>query len=147
MTKWPFSKRLKRLMWFINNVNLSKHEYLSVNDVKTYSCNWKNRTLFVQRTNVLPIHRSFLCPTKGCLYNSLIHVLDRLLTIWSVDIQNRSVWYLCKFQLLHLIVSRYFGYIISMNWPSLTQLFVDAKIWGVWITFMFFQLQRSHEVI
>ena len=28
---------------------------------------WKYRTLFVQRANILPIHRSLPCPTKGLL--------------------------------------------------------------------------------
>ena len=31
---------------------------------RSYSFNWKYRTLFVHKNNILPIHCSFLCPTK-----------------------------------------------------------------------------------
>ena len=37
----------------------------SIKYIMTYSFNWKYRTIFVQRVNILRIHRSFPCPTKG----------------------------------------------------------------------------------
>ena len=43
----------------------------SIKSIMTYSFNWKYITLFVQRANILPIHRSFPCPTKG-LFNSIL---------------------------------------------------------------------------
>ena len=39
--------------------------WLSIIDVMNYPCNWKYGTLIDQRTNILPFHCSFPCPTKG----------------------------------------------------------------------------------
>ena len=46
-------------------VSTGIYAVLRIIDAMNYPCNWNYSTLFVQRTNILPIHCSFPCHTKG----------------------------------------------------------------------------------
>ena len=61
-------QNIKQLNANFLNIKTLIFSVWSVIDVMTYPCNWKYRTLLVQRTNIIPIHRSFPCLTKGLFY-------------------------------------------------------------------------------
>ena len=62
-----------------------------IDDIMTYPCNWKYRTLFVQITNILPIHRSFPCPMDVFVFVFGSATCDSLAQCYSNVCQPSSV--------------------------------------------------------
>ena len=85
------NKTFNCLRAIIFNENVS-----SIKSVMTYPFNWKYRTLFVQRTSILPIHRSFPCPTKGFFWVVLnflhsVSLFDLVSSCWFIKLQSIKV--------------------------------------------------------
>ena len=118
--------------------------------ILAYPCNWKYRTLFFQRTNILPIHcsfpnptinlskRTFCCQTVLSIIRKLFYIYKRALIIsWTT--RAFPVQYIlgnhCRWQgfpppptrsLAETEKSYYLGIL------SLKFFFKNFKIWMLW---------------